>query len=39
LRWLEAVLPQLLARYGQLDGVDLRFARRIVVQPAAKKAA
>lgn len=34
-RRLEALLPELGRRYARLDGVDLRFSRRIVVQPAA----
>jgi hypothetical protein len=30
---LKELLPQLLARYGEIAEVDLRFARRIVVEP------
>jgi POTRA domain, FtsQ-type len=31
---LAALLPELVRRYGRLAAVDLRFSRRIVVQPA-----
>lgn len=33
IRRLEALVPQIAARYGAVDAVDLRFARRIIVQP------
>jgi hypothetical protein len=32
-RYLQALLPELGRRYAHLEGVDLRFSRRIVVQP------
>ncbi len=32
---LEGLLPEMLGRYPKIDAVDLRFSRRIVVQPAA----
>lgn len=32
--YLEALLPQVARRYGRVEAVDLRFARRIIVQPA-----
>lgn len=35
-RPLEALIPQILARYGTVAAVDLRFARRIIVQPFAR---
>ncbi len=35
-RRLEALLPELGRRYARLERVDLRFSRRIVVQPAAE---
>jgi len=38
-RQLEEVLPQILARYGSLAAIDLRFARRIIVQPNAGEGA
>ena len=34
LRRLEALLPQIEARYGVVEAVDLRFARRIIIQPS-----
>lgn len=33
-RKLESLVPQIAARYGSVAAVDLRFARRIIVQPA-----
>lgn len=33
IRRLEALVPQILARYGTVAAVDLRFARRIVIEP------
>jgi cell division septal protein FtsQ len=33
IRRLEALVPQIAARYGAVKAVDLRFARRIIVQP------
>jgi cell division protein FtsQ len=38
-RQLEEVLPQILARYGSVAAIDLRFARRIIVQPNAGEGA
>lgn len=35
-RRLESLMPQLLARYGASASVDLRFARRIILQPSAE---
>ncbi len=32
--YLDQLLPQILRRYEGLDGVDLRFARRIILQPS-----
>jgi len=32
---LITLLPELARRYPKIDAVDLRFSRRIVVQPAA----
>ena len=34
--YLEALLPQVARRYGRVEAVDLRFARRIIVQPSAR---
>lgn len=34
--YLEALLPQVARRYGRVEAVDLRFARRIIVQPAVR---
>ncbi len=34
-RRLEALLPEILRRYPRIEAADLRFARRIVLQPAA----
>ncbi|MEM7355338.1 MAG: FtsQ-type POTRA domain-containing protein [Acidobacteriota bacterium] len=34
-RRLEALLPQITERYGAAVAIDLRFARRIIVQPSA----
>ena len=34
-RYLQTLLPELGRRYARLEGVDLRFSRRIVVQPGA----
>ncbi len=34
LRRLEALLPQIEARYGAVEAVDLRFTRRIIIQPS-----
>lgn len=39
IRRLEELLPELERRYPAIAAVDLRFSRRIVVQPAAPKAA
>ncbi len=39
IRRLEALLPELERRYPAIAAVDLRFSRRIVVQPAAPGAA
>jgi len=33
-RHLEALLPEISARYGGVAAVDLRFSRRLIVQPA-----
>ena len=33
--YLEALLPQVARRYTRVEAVDLRFARRIIVQPSA----
>ncbi len=38
-RRLEALVPQIIARYGRVAAVDLRFARRIIVEPFARPAA
>jgi len=32
---LQGLLPEMVSRYPKIDAVDLRFSRRIVVQPAA----
>lgn len=37
-RKLESLVPQIAARYGSVAAVDLRFALRIIVQPAAMNA-
>jgi len=34
--YLEALLPQVARRYSRVEAVDLRFARRIIVQPSAR---
>ena len=34
LEWLARLLPQLVTRYGPLSSIDLRFERRVVLQPA-----
>jgi cell division protein FtsQ len=34
-RQLEALLPQIVHRYGTLAAIDLRFSRRIILQPSA----
>jgi hypothetical protein len=39
IRRLEELLPELESRYPSIAAVDLRFSRRIVVQPAAPGAA
>lgn len=39
IRRLEELLPELERRYPSIAAVDLRFSRRIVVQPAAPGAA
>jgi hypothetical protein len=39
IRRLEELLPELERRYPAITVVDLRFSRRIVVQPAAPEAA
>ena len=38
IRKLEALVPQIAARYGAVRAVDLRFARRIIVQPVGADA-
>ena len=35
LQFLDALLPQVERRYEKIDAVDLRFARRIILKPAA----
>ncbi len=35
--YLEALLPQVARRYARVEAVDLRFARRIIVQPSARR--
>lgn len=37
LRQLDVLLPWLTERHGELAGVDLRFARQIIVQPATTR--
>lgn len=37
IRDLEALLPQLLDHYGELAAVDLRFRRRIIVEPKSPR--
>jgi hypothetical protein len=34
--YLEALLPEILRRYGHVAAVDLRFTRRIILQPSAR---
>ncbi len=34
--YLDKLLPQITRRYEGLDGVDLRFARRIILQPSVR---
>ncbi len=38
-RRLEALLPQIVERYGAAAAIDLRFARRIIVQPSVETGA
>ncbi len=38
-RRLEELLPHIVERFGAADAVDLRFARRIIVQPSVKPGA
>ena len=38
IRQLESLVPQIVARYGAVAAVDLRFPLRIIVQPAEANA-